>query len=98
MSAAEILASLLLIAGTLCVLAGTAGLLRFPDIFTRLHALTKVDNLGLGLMALGALLLASSLDVAIKIVLVWVLVMVASATTGHLIARQAFRGSDHTDD
>ena len=34
-------------------LAGTVGLLRFPDTITRLHALTKADNLGLGLIILG---------------------------------------------
>ena len=36
-------------------LAGTVGLLRFPDTMTRLHALTKVDNLGLGLIVLALL-------------------------------------------
>ena len=33
-------------------MAGTVGLLRFPDTLTRLHALTKVDNLGLGFIVL----------------------------------------------
>ena len=37
------------------LLAGTVGLLRFPDALTRLHALTKADNLGLGLIVLGLL-------------------------------------------
>src|SRR6516164_3951430 len=39
-------------AGALFFLAGTIGLLRFPDTLTRLHALTKADNLGLGLVGL----------------------------------------------
>ncbi len=42
-------------AGAFFFLAGTVGLLRFPDSLTRLHALTKVDNLGLGLVVLGLL-------------------------------------------
>ena len=41
--------------GAFFFLAGTVGLLRFPDTFTRLHALTKADNLGLGLVILGLL-------------------------------------------
>jgi len=41
--------------GSLFFLAGTVGLLRFPDTLTRLHALTKADNLGLGLVVLGLL-------------------------------------------
>ena len=42
-------------AGVFFFLAGTVGLLRFPDTLTRLHALTKADNLGLGLVVLGLL-------------------------------------------
>ena len=42
-------------AGAFFFLAGTLGLLRFPNSLTRLHALTKVDNLGLGLVVLGLL-------------------------------------------
>jgi len=37
-------------AGAFFFLAGTVGLLRFPDALSRLHALTKADNLGLGLV------------------------------------------------
>ena len=40
-------------AGTFFFVAGTVGLLRFPDSLSRLHALTKADNLGLGLVVLG---------------------------------------------
>jgi multicomponent Na+:H+ antiporter subunit G len=55
--------------GAFFFFAGTVGLLRFPDALTRLHALTKADNLGLGLVVLGLLprtgsLLASPLCAA----------------------------------
>lgn len=40
-------ASALLILGVVFFLAGTLGLLRFPDVFTRLHSLTKADNVEL---------------------------------------------------
>ena len=43
--------------GVFFFLAGTVGLLRFPDVYTRLHALAKVDNLGLGFLLLGLLCL-----------------------------------------
>ena len=42
----DYLSAVLLIAGGLFFLAGTLGLLRFPDIYSRLHALTKADNVG----------------------------------------------------
>lgn len=70
-------------------LAGTIGLLRFPDVYTRLHALAKVDNLGLGFIALGLALRADSLASALKLLLVWLLALFASATISYLIARRA---------
>ena len=48
----ELFTILAVSAGAVLFLAGTLGLLRFPDTLTRLHALTKVDNLGLGLVVL----------------------------------------------
>ena len=54
----------LLVVGAFFFLAGTVGLLRFPDIYTRLHALAKADNLGLGCVLLGLALQADNLEVA----------------------------------
>ena len=61
-------------AGVFFFLAGTVGLLRFPDALTRLHALTKADNLGLGLVVLGLLPRAGSLLGALKLIAIWALV------------------------
>ena len=76
-------------AGAFFFLAGTVGLLRFPDTLTRLHALTKADNLGLGLVVLGLLPQAGSLRIAFKLVCIWLLVLLAGATVSQLIARAA---------
>ena len=78
-------------AGAFFYLAGTVGLLRFPDAYTRLHALTKADNLGMALVVLGLLPLAGGLLAALKLVLVWLLVMLSSAAVSQLIARSARR-------
>lgn len=72
-------------------LAGTVGLLRFPDVYTRLHALTKTDNLGLGLIVLGLSWESGSLLISLKLVLIWLLTLLASAVSCHLIARYALR-------
>ena len=76
-------------AGAFFFLAGTVGLLRFPDTLTRLHALTKADNLGLGLVVLGLLPQTGSLRTAFKLVCIWLLVLLAGATISQLIARAA---------
>ena len=79
----------LLISGTIFFLAGTLGLLRFPDVYTRLHALTKADNVGLGLIVAGLALQAESWAVVGKLLLIWVLVLIAGASVAHLVARGA---------
>jgi multicomponent Na+:H+ antiporter subunit G len=78
--------------GAFFFLAGTVGLLRFPDPLTRLHALTKADNLGLGLVVLGLLPRADAPLAALKLIAVWLLVQLAGATIAQLIAREARRG------
>jgi multicomponent Na+:H+ antiporter subunit G len=89
MSALEIFSILAIGAGSVFFLAGTVGLLRFPDALTRLHALTKADNLGLGLVVLGLLPRAGSLGDGLKLLLIWFLALFASAVSSQLIARVA---------
>ncbi len=76
-------------AGIVFFLAGTVGLIRFPDSLSRLHALTKADNLGLGLIVLGLLPFATSFTMTFKLVVIWLLVQFAGATAAQLIARLA---------
>jgi multicomponent Na+:H+ antiporter subunit G len=80
-----------IIAGVVFFVAGTTGLLRFPDTLTRLHALTKADNLGLGLIVLGLLPQVDGVLNGLKLVAIWLLVMLSSADAGQLIARAARR-------
>jgi multicomponent Na+:H+ antiporter subunit G len=73
-------------AGALFFLAGTVGLIRFPDPLTRLHALTKVDNVGLGLVVVGLIPQADGWIGAFKLVIVWLLVQLSGAIVTQLIA------------
>jgi multicomponent Na+:H+ antiporter subunit G len=86
----------LLAVGTAFVVAGTLGLLRFPDLPTRLHAVAKADNLGLGFIV-AALIVdvatrpddGSPLGVALKLVLIWLLALLGTAANSHLLAGHA---------
>ena len=80
-----------IVAGAIFFLAGTVGLLRFPDTFTRLHALTKADNLGLGLIVLGLLPQVDGVANGLKLIAIWLLVLLSGADAGQLIARAARR-------
>ena len=85
---AQGLGLLAIAAGAFFFLAGTVGLIRFPDPLSRLHALTKADNLGLGLVVLGLLPFALDGLMALKLLLIWVLVLVSGATAAQLIAER----------
>lgn len=76
-------------AGVFFFLAGTIGLLRFPDPLTRLHALTKADNLGIGLIVLGLVPRVSGPFEALKLVAVWLFALLASAAVSQLVGRIA---------
>lgn len=87
----DLLSSMLLVSGLFFFLAGSIGLLRLPDLYSRLHALTKADNLGLGLLIAGLAMNYAEPLVVLKMLLVWLAVLAASAASAHLIARQARR-------
>jgi multicomponent Na+:H+ antiporter subunit G len=87
----EFVSVALIAAGVIFFVAGVVGLLRFPDTLTRLHALTKADNLGLGLIVLGLVPRTADGLAASKLVIIWLLVMLASATVSQLVGRAARR-------
>lgn len=91
MSLGEAASAALLCAAGFFFLAGTVGVLRFPDVYARLHALTKVDNVGLGLLVAGLVVRADSLAVVLKLLLTWCLALVAAAAAAYLIAGRARR-------
>lgn len=75
--------------GVAFLVAGTLGLLRFPDVYARLHALTKADTLGLGLVCIGLLLQAPAVAMGLKYLLIWVLMLMASSIGATLVASTA---------
>ena len=88
----DTLAGMLILAGRVFFVAGTLGLLRFPDVLCRIHALTKADNIGLGLTVAGLALLAGSWAIALKLLLIWLLVMAAGTTVAQLVAGRSLGG------
>ncbi|MBD3584937.1 monovalent cation/H(+) antiporter subunit G [Salinimonas sp. HHU 13199] len=80
-----------LLAGLFFFVSGSIALLRFPSSLSRLHALTKADNLGLGLIALGVLFQTYSLLQAVQILLIWGLVTFSGAAGAFFIARKHYK-------
>lgn len=91
MTVADYLSAGLLTVAIGFFVAGTIGLFRFPDLYSRLHALTKADNVGLGLTVAALMLQADSWQTITKLALIWVMVSVASANVCILIAGESLR-------
>lgn len=83
----QLLSHLLLLVGLFFFIAGTAGVLRFPDVFSRLHAVTKADTVGLGFIVLGLAVSSGSLRDTVLMLLIWMLVMISGAVSCQLYAR-----------
>lgn len=90
-AAHALITSLLVITGAAFFFIGTIGLLRFPDFYTRVHAVTKCDALGGGLVLLGLAIWSGPDGEGVRIVALIALILVSSPTAGHALARAAFR-------
>lgn len=93
MSPLDWFAAVLLLLGCGFYLAGTVGLLRLPDGLSRLHALTKADNVGLMLVCASLGVLSGSLRVGLLLGLIWLLALTASTLSAHLLARRSRDGA-----
>jgi multicomponent Na+:H+ antiporter subunit G len=74
--------------GFFCVV-GALGMLRMPDFYTRMHAASVVDTVGAALVLLGLMLQAGPTLVAVKLLIVGLLILVASPTASHALAKAA---------
>lgn len=77
--------------GALFFLVGTVGILRLPDFFTRTHAATKCDTVGAGTLLLAFALYSGFEAPTLKILILGALILLASPTSGHALARAAHR-------
>jgi multicomponent Na+:H+ antiporter subunit G len=77
-------------AGTLLLLAAAAGVLRFPDFYTRLHAAGKGDTLGQLLVILGLILASGLTFVSLKLALITFFIFILNPTATHALARGAW--------
>ncbi len=90
---AEVIASCLIVLGALFVLLGSIGLLRLPDIFTRLHGPTKATTLGVGAIVLAASVAAYALtgEISLKALTVLLFLFITAPVSAHLIGKAALK-------
>lgn len=80
---------LVMLGGAFCLL-GAIGLLRMPDVYTRLQAATKTGTLGVGCLMLGIAIHFGDLGVSVRALLVIAFLFLTAPVAGHVIARAAY--------
>ena len=82
----------LLMAGCFFIVTGAVGLLRLPDVYSRLHAVGLADTLGAGLF-LGGLMIQGGLSlVTAKLILILVFILFTSPTATYALANALYGG------
>ncbi len=87
----DILSWVLICAGSFFVITGAVGILRMPDVFSRMHAVSVIDTAGAVLLVLGLGLQAGSLLVVFKLVVVLGLLFFIGPVASHALAQAALQ-------
>jgi multicomponent Na+:H+ antiporter subunit G len=94
----DFVGALLLFAGALLSVVAAVGILRFPDLLTRMHSATKPQVLGLVLVALGLALVLRDTASSLVLVLVVLAQLVTAPVAGHMVGRASYRAGQMDKD
>jgi multicomponent Na+:H+ antiporter subunit G len=81
-----------LVTGGFLMFTGGVGLLRFPDLYTRMHASSVTDTGGAGLVLFGLMLQAGLTLVTVKLVLILWFLLFTGPVSSHVLAKAALHG------
>ena len=87
----EVTTAILWLAGSAFALLAAVGVVRMPDVFTRMQASTKASTLGLGCLLVGAALQLEDVASFIRVVSIGAFMLLTTPVAAHVIARAAYR-------
>ena len=96
--AVDILSWLLMLGGGILMLVSGIGMIRLPDLFTRLHGASVADTGGAALLLLGMALQAGFTLVTVKLLLIGIFLFFTTPTASHAVAHAALIGGLSPDD
>lgn len=85
----DILSWALIVAGGVFCVIGGVGLLRLPDVFTRMHAAGIIDTAGAGLISVGLMIQAGFTLVTVKLIIIVIFILYTSPVSTHALAQSA---------
>ena len=86
----DLLSWICLLAGSFFCIVGGIGLVRLPDFYSRMHGSGITDTLGAGLVLVGLMIQGGLTLVTVKLIMILVVLLLASPTATHAIAKAAF--------
>ena len=92
MTIAEIVAlagSAIVLAGSVFMVIGALGVIRMPDVYTRLHAASVSDTFGVGLILIGLILVGGLTLVSVKLAFLLAFLFLTGPVATHAVARAA---------
>ena len=87
----DLASAVCLFLGSFLCLSGGLGIIRFPDFYTRMHAVGVTDTLGAGMVLIGLMLQTSDGLVLLKLLLILLMTVFISPVASHALAKAAFR-------
>ena len=88
----DALSWLAIIGGIFFIVVGSIGLIRMPDVYTRLHAAGMTDTMGAGLLLIGLSFQAGLTLVTVRLMMIWAFLLFTSPIGTHALARAALHG------
>jgi len=85
----QVISALFLLIGSFLCLSGGIGILRFPDFYTRMHAVGVTDTLATAMILIGLILISSDFLVDVKLVIILLMTLFISPTASHALANAA---------
>jgi len=89
---ADVISWACIVVGSVFAVIGAVGILRLPDVFSRMHGAGIIDTLGAGLILVGLMFQAGFSLVTVKLILIVVFVLYTGPTATHALARAALNG------
>jgi multicomponent Na+:H+ antiporter subunit G len=85
----NIISGLCLFIGSFLCVSGGIGILRFPDFYTRMHAVGVAETLGASMILIGLMMHSTDFLVFVKLVMILLLILLIGPTTSHVLAKAA---------
>ena len=89
----DLATGVLWIVGSAFAFLAALGVLRMPDVFTRMQASTKASTLGLGCLLIGAALQLADLASIIRVLSIGAFILLTTPVSAHVIARASYRAN-----